>query len=148
MPPRIQFSGENVTKPTKRMRWATQRVTGPGALRKRMSIVKRFQKRPPSTEEKPKSESHVAEGSESSTSDEKDDGRKIFFNLPLPDDAKDEDGHIKDSYARNKIRTSKYTPLSFIPKNLWLQFHNIANVYFFFIIILQVNTSSGRVRLH
>jgi phospholipid-translocating ATPase len=29
--------------------------------------------------------------------------------------------------------------LSFIPKNLWYQFHNIANVYFLFLIILNVS---------
>lgn len=138
MPPRIHINDENVTKPVKRMRWATQRVTGSGALRKRMSIVKRFHKHAPSAEEKHHAGSHEADGSESSASEEKDTARKIFFNLPLPDDAKDEDGHIRESFARNKIRTAKYTALSFIPKNLWLQFHNIANIYFFFIIILQV----------
>lgn len=138
MPSRIQIGGENVSKPVKRMRWATQRVAGPSALKKRMSIVKRFQRRPPSTEEKPQSRSHDTEGSDSSASEDRDNSRRIFFNLPLPNDAKDEDGNIRESYARNKIRTAKYTPLSFIPKNLWFQFHNTANIYFLFIIILQV----------
>jgi phospholipid-translocating ATPase len=58
--------------------------------------------------------------------------------VPLPQAERDEDGHPLAQYARNKIRTAKYTPLSFIPKNLWLQFHNIANGYFLFIIILGV----------
>ena len=65
--------------------------------------------------------------------------RQIHFNIPLPPDALDENGHPKESYRRNKIRTAKYTPLSFIPKNLWLQFHTIANVLFFILIILTVS---------
>ena len=64
--------------------------------------------------------------------------RKVFFNLPLPEDAKDQDGRPLAHYERNKIRTAKYTAVSFVPKNLWYQFHNIANVYFLFLIILGV----------
>ncbi|EEB06682.1 phospholipid-transporting ATPase [Schizosaccharomyces japonicus yFS275] len=40
-------------------------------------------------------------------------------------------------YPRNKIRTTRYTPLSFLPKNLYYQFKNVANIYFLFLIILQ-----------
>lgn len=64
--------------------------------------------------------------------------RRIYFNLPLPAYKLNEDGSIKAQFARNKIRTAKYTPLSFIPKNLVLQFQNVANVYFLFVIILNV----------
>ncbi|KAI5109536.1 putative phospholipid-transporting ATPase VA, partial [Silurus meridionalis] len=39
-------------------------------------------------------------------------------------------------YANNKIKTTKYTVLSFIPKNLFEQFHRFANVYFVFIALL------------
>lgn len=39
---------------------------------------------------------------------------------------------------RNKIRTTKYTWLTFIPKNLFEQFSKLANVYFLFIMVLQV----------
>ncbi|XP_078587459.1 phospholipid-transporting ATPase VA-like [Branchiostoma floridae x Branchiostoma japonicum] len=39
-------------------------------------------------------------------------------------------------YAGNKIQTTKYTILSFLPKNLFEQFHRLANVYFLFIVIL------------
>ncbi|KAG4303175.1 hypothetical protein PCK1_000513 [Pneumocystis canis] len=63
--------------------------------------------------------------------------RRIFVNLSLAEDMKDEYGLPKKSYPRNKIRTTKYTPLSFIPKNLFYQFHNVANIYFFIIVILQ-----------
>jgi phospholipid-translocating ATPase len=64
--------------------------------------------------------------------------RRIYFNIPLPDDAKDDNGHPNAHFRRNKVRTAKYTPLSFIPKNLWFQFHNIAYIYFLFVIILAV----------
>lgn len=39
-------------------------------------------------------------------------------------------------YTNNKIKTTKYTLLSFIPKNLFEQFHRFANVYFVFIALL------------
>jgi phospholipid-translocating ATPase len=65
--------------------------------------------------------------------------RAIFFNQPLPPDMLDDNGHPSVHYKRNKIRTAKYTPLSFIPKNLWFQFHNIANVYFLILIVLAVS---------
>lgn len=78
--------------------------------------------------------------SEETDSDEQDAGRTVYFNIPLPAHERDNEGHPKAHYARNKIRTAKYTPLSFVPKNLWFQFHNIANVYFLFIIILGVCT--------
>lgn len=36
----------------------------------------------------------------------------------------------------NKIHTTKYTLLSFVPKNLLEQFHRVANLYFIFIVLL------------
>ncbi|XP_066998273.2 phospholipid-transporting ATPase VD [Anabrus simplex] len=36
----------------------------------------------------------------------------------------------------NRIRTTKYTLLSFLPKNLLEQFHRVANLYFIFIVLL------------
>uniref|UniRef100_A0A674EDY3 Phospholipid-transporting ATPase n=1 Tax=Salmo trutta TaxID=8032 RepID=A0A674EDY3_SALTR len=39
-------------------------------------------------------------------------------------------------YSDNKIKTTKYTLLSFLPKNLFEQFHRFANVYFVFIALL------------
>lgn len=64
--------------------------------------------------------------------------RTIVFNRLLPDEFLDpETGAPATSYPRNKIRTTKYTPLSFIPKNVSNQFlHNVANIYFLFLIIL------------
>ena len=139
----------NVSNPIKRIRWATQRVTGTSGQKKRHSIRDRFYHRKTSSTEKKResgtsTESPPLEGIREETDistdggDHEDTRRRIFFNIPLPADAKDEDGHPLAHYARNKIRTAKYTPLSFIPKNLWFQFHNIANVYFFFVIVLAV----------
>lgn len=63
--------------------------------------------------------------------------RFIYINQDLPNDMIDEKTNLpKTSYPRNKIRTTKYTPISFIPKNLIFQFTNIANSYFLLIIIL------------
>ncbi|XP_075446674.1 phospholipid-transporting ATPase VA isoform X2 [Ascaphus truei] len=39
-------------------------------------------------------------------------------------------------HAANSIKTTKYTALSFLPKNLFEQFHRLANVYFVFIALL------------
>lgn len=44
--------------------------------------------------------------------------------------------HPNGHRCDNKIRTTKYTLLSFLPKNLFEQFHRIANVYFIFIVLL------------
>jgi len=145
---RIQFtSGEsNVSKPVKRMRWATTRKPGQSGVKKRLSLLQRVPKVTVSTHEEkpgdPDNKGHLAQ--ESPVGEEQDQegsqSRTIYINTPLPPEAKTEEGHIKAQYARNKIRTAKYTPLSFIPKNLWLQFHNIANIYFFFIVILSVSS--------
>lgn len=68
----------------------------------------------------------------------KNEKRTIVFNRPLPESMIDpETGHPIIEYPRNKIRTTKYTPLSFLPKNIFNQFfHNIANIYFLALIIL------------
>ena len=39
-------------------------------------------------------------------------------------------------YAGNQVSTTKYTVLTFLPKNLFEQFHRMANIYFLFIVIL------------
>nr|UJH94547.1 Dnf1 [Starmerella bombicola] len=62
--------------------------------------------------------------------------RRVYFNRPLPREMLDEHGAPLAQFSRNKIRTTKYTPLSFIPKNLIFQFKNVANIYFLFIVIL------------
>lgn len=139
--------GSHVSNPINRIRWATQRASGASGQRKRHSIMERFQHRRSGSAEKKRdtSNSPPLEGiqEESESVDEAAEAketsrRRIFFNIPLPDDAKDEDGHPLTDFGRNKVRTAKYTPLSFVPKNLYFQFHQIANVYFFIIIILDV----------
>jgi phospholipid-translocating ATPase len=67
--------------------------------------------------------------------------RTLFFGLPLPRELQDDEGRPIQQYTRNKIRTAKYTPLSFVPKNLWFQFHNIANIFFLFLVILVVSSA-------
>lgn len=44
--------------------------------------------------------------------------------------------HPNGHLVGNKIRTTKYTLLSFVPKNLLEQFHRVANLYFIFIVLL------------
>ncbi|CAB4062628.1 E7.6.2.1 [Lepeophtheirus salmonis] len=44
--------------------------------------------------------------------------------------------HPNHKYTKNKIRTTKYTLLWFLPKNLFEQFHRFANLYFLFIVLL------------
>ncbi len=72
----------------------------------------------------------------SSNNDNNSQERSIFINLPLPPYMLDEHNLPIIQYPRNKIRTTKYKPLSFIPKNLLLQFKNVANIYFLFLVIL------------
>ncbi|XP_053476875.1 probable phospholipid-transporting ATPase VD isoform X1 [Ictalurus furcatus] len=43
---------------------------------------------------------------------------------------------ISKGYQGNSIRTTKYTVLSFIPMNLFQQFHRAANLYFLFLVLL------------
>lgn len=40
------------------------------------------------------------------------------------------------SYKKNKIRTTKYSFLSFVPKNLFEQLHRFGNIYFIFLAAL------------
>lgn len=137
----------SISKPTKRMRWATQRKTGPSAVKKRLSILGRAAKVSPYEEKRDQPGNNATITEESPMGQEQESqqeqGRRIWFNLPLPQDAKNEQGLPKARYARNKIRTAKYTPLSFIPKNLWFQFHNVANIYFLFVIILGIFSIFG-----
>lgn len=70
--------------------------------------------------------------------DRKHENRIITFNRTLPSDMMDpESGLPVTQYPRNKIRTAKYTALTFLPKTLFQSFRtDIANNYFLFLIIL------------
>jgi phospholipid-translocating ATPase len=143
-----------ISNPVKRIRWATHRAKGPKGDKKRESLLARAVHHRTSSKEKSEPPSKRLSGTETDAGDAKgeeengsendesgsdDGGRRIFFNVPLSDDARDEDGIPLAQFPRNKIRTAKYTPISFIPKNLWFQFHTVANIYFLFIIILGVS---------
>jgi phospholipid-translocating ATPase len=116
---------------------------------KRLSIMGRRHHKTPSTEKKRASgATEVTQPADAvlkdntSDVDEHGDGpgpRKLYFGLPLPRELQDDEGHPIQQYTRNKVRTAKYTPLSFIPKNLFFQFQNIANIFFLFLVILVVS---------
>jgi phospholipid-translocating ATPase len=102
----------------------------------------RFHKRMENRDEKRKSTPANSAAGPSSPVSPSEGNRKIYVNIPLPESERDEDGHPLANYPRNKVRTAKYTPITFVPKNLWFQFQNIANVYFLFIIILGVSRAT------
>lgn len=133
----------------KRTRWATQRLKGGQGGRKRGSIIGRLNKThgekkrdsgDPSKNHSNGQDPALDNIEEEPEDDEEGAGpRSVYVNMELPAQFTDEEGKPKTTYKRNKIRTAKYTPLSFIPKNLYYQFHNIANIYFLFLIILTVS---------
>ncbi|KAI9731195.1 MAG: hypothetical protein M1834_005388 [Cirrosporium novae-zelandiae] len=133
----------NVSNPVNRIRWATRKLTVRGGGRKRRSIMDKLQNEAKRNSKSSQTDGSYRQGSAdleagSVQNDTGNQRRRIYFNVPLPEDARDEDGRPSQSFGRNKVRTAKYTPISFIPKNLWYQFHNIANVYFLFLIILAI----------
>ncbi|KAK5662899.1 hypothetical protein OQA88_6310 [Cercophora sp. LCS_1] len=139
-----------------RSRWATRKLTVKSSTMKRLSLLGRIHDKHTATEKK-----RASGGSESLRQSQTDGApnddasvhsngggaapRQVFFNIPLPPELKDSDGRPTTQYPRNKIRTAKYTPLSFIPKNLWFQFHNIANIFFLFLVILGIFPIFGGV---
>ena len=50
-------------------------------------------------------------------------------------------------FCDNTISTSKYTVLSFLPKNLFYQFSKMSNVYFLFMALLEVYYSTHIIQL-
>ncbi|KAI0823535.1 phospholipid-translocating P-type ATPase [Trametes gibbosa] len=65
--------------------------------------------------------------------------RTVFVNEPLPDDHYDHKHRVKKEhvFSSNQVITSKYTVITFVPRNLLEQFRRIANVFFLAIAILQ-----------
>ncbi|KAL6625442.1 phospholipid-translocating P-type ATPase [Neocallimastix californiae] len=63
--------------------------------------------------------------------------RRVYFNISLPSVALDKFGVPIYQYKNNKVRTSKYTIFSFIPGNLYEQFHRVANLFFLFMVTIQ-----------
>ncbi|NWR60004.1 AT10A ATPase, partial [Bucorvus abyssinicus] len=60
--------------------------------------------------------------------------RLVRSNLLLPE--AEAEKSKRTVLASNRLKTTKYTALSFLPKNLFEQFHRLANVYFVFIALL------------
>lgn len=56
--------------------------------------------------------------------------RTVFVNQSLPEDYADHKGRMKPEHVYNtsQVITSKYTVLTFLPRNLLEQFRRVANV--------------------
>ncbi|KAJ7276325.1 phospholipid-translocating ATPase [Mycena haematopus] len=65
--------------------------------------------------------------------------RTVYVNENLPADYLDHKGHVKPAhtYPSNQVITSKYTIITFLPRNLLEQFRRIANIFFLILAILQ-----------
>ena len=103
-------------------------------------------------EQEAKAEQFRTPTEEGVTSDKKDDGkaaesrrrRNVYVNIDLPMSELDKHGQPR-IYARNKVRTSKYTIWTFLPKNLGEQFRRVANLYFLGLVILQSKPAVCRI---
>lgn len=62
--------------------------------------------------------------------------RTVFVNENLPSDYLDHKGRVQKAhrYTSNQVITSKYTIITFIPRNLLEQFRRVANVYVFYML--------------
>ncbi|CAR25220.1 aminophospholipid-translocating P4-type ATPase DNF1 [Lachancea thermotolerans CBS 6340] len=121
----------------KRMRWGTKRTkkgTPSVGRAKTLRWAKKNFHNP--FEDDRKTDTDDESGAEYDPTNRSSELRFLYYNMPLPEEYLDEEGKPATDYARNKIRTTKYTPLSFFPKNIALQFKNVANVYFLVLIIL------------
>ncbi|KAH9848849.1 phospholipid-translocating P-type ATPase [Lenzites betulinus] len=65
--------------------------------------------------------------------------RTVFVNEPIPAEYYDHKHRVKKEhiFSSNQVITSKYTAITFLPRNLLEQFRRIANVFFLAIAILQ-----------
>ena len=131
---------------TQRARWATRRMTIRSGNSKKKGIRNRQRQRGNGEGEKSNGENRDHNDPKTDDTAASDLGhesaklaRTLYFNQPLPPEYVDEENNPILTFPRNKIRTAKYTPLSFVPKNLWIQFHNVANIYFLFLVILVVS---------
>lgn len=75
-----------------------------------------------------------------STASQTSKRRRLYINMKSSSDTADQS---EQSWVSNRVRTAKYTPLTFIPKNLFEQFRNVANLYFLFLVILQCIPTFG-----
>ncbi|KAL0067052.1 hypothetical protein AAF712_005836 [Marasmius tenuissimus] len=65
--------------------------------------------------------------------------RTIFVNENLPEEYLDHKGKVKRQhvYYTNQVISSKYTVMTFLPRNMLEQFRRVANIYFLALAILQ-----------
>lgn len=65
--------------------------------------------------------------------------RSVYFNEPLPEAAFDKKGKPLRTwqFATNQLLTARYTVWNFVFKNLWEQYHRVANWFFTLIVVLQ-----------
>lgn len=70
--------------------------------------------------------------------------RNVYLNIPPsgPDEVR-RNGEPSARYPRNKVRTSKYTLVTFLPRFLSEQFRRVANVYFLMLVLLQTSDKFG-----
>ncbi|KAK0531607.1 phospholipid transporting ATPase [Tilletia horrida] len=70
--------------------------------------------------------------------------RRVYLNVPLTQ-SETRKGTTDPAvrYPRNKVRTSKYTLVTFLPRFLFEQFRRIANIYFLGLVVLQVFPTFG-----
>lgn len=69
--------------------------------------------------------------------------RNVHVNVPPPRSELKKNGDPDVDYPRNKVRTSKYTIVTFLPRFLFEQFRRVANIYFLGLVILQVFPTFG-----
>ncbi|PWN49110.1 phospholipid-translocating P-type ATPase [Violaceomyces palustris] len=69
--------------------------------------------------------------------------RNVYLNMPLASSELSKNGDPLNRYPRNKVRTSKYTIVTFLPRFLFEQFRRIANIYFLGLVVLQVFPTFG-----
>lgn len=70
--------------------------------------------------------------------------RNVYLNIaPQSSDEVDRKGEPKARYPRNKVRTSKYTLVTFLPRFLAEQFRRLANCYFLMLVLLQTSDKFG-----
>ncbi|PIA48734.1 hypothetical protein AQUCO_01400950v1 [Aquilegia coerulea] len=98
-----------------------------------LEMMERFSRSSSSSSKPPPPIRHGSRGTEAFSSSLKeitdDDARFIYINDP-------DTTNQKLNFAGNSIRTAKYSIFTFLPRNLFEQFHRVAYIYFLVIAIL------------
>lgn len=85
-----------------------------------------------------KSSPHLTQKKKNTFPEASTERRTIYVNMNIPTDDLDDYGQPTRNFISNQINTAKYTWYTFLPKNLFEQFRGIANLYFLFLVILQM----------